>query len=264
MNFLFLSKLLPLLIYPLGLACICLLWSLYLCFRRSKLIFMPILLALILLITAGNSRISNQLLKSLEWQNLPPSELPQAEAIVVLGGATRTVSPPRIMPDLSDRGDRILYAAKLYKEGKAPLIILSGGRIQWLGGGNSEARDMAEILQLMDIPPEAIILEPNSLNTRENAVNTQKILKARKIDKILLVTSAFHMPRSLLIFQRLGMKPIPAPTDFTIARQELEEPTYSIESKILSSIPDSSHLDDTTTAIKEYIGIFIYRLRGWI
>ncbi len=264
MNFLFLSKLLPLLIYPVGLACIFLLWSLYLCFRRSRWIFMPIKLAFILLMTAGNTRVSNELLKSLEWQNLSVGELPQAEAIVVLGGATRSISPPRTMPDLSDRGDRILYAAKLFKEGKAPLIILSGGRIEWLGGGASEAQDMAKILSSMDIPPEAIVLESNSFNTRENAVNTQKILQARGIKRILLVTSAFHMPRSLLIFQRLGMKPIPAPTDFMVSRQELAESNYSRESRILSLIPDSTHLDKTTTAIKEYIGIFIYRLRGWI
>jgi uncharacterized SAM-binding protein YcdF (DUF218 family) len=264
MSFLFLSKLLPLLIYPVGLACICLFWSLYLCFKRSRWTFMPILLALILLITAGNTRVSNQLLKSLEWQNLPVGELPQAEAIVILGGATRSASPPRSLPDMSDRGDRLLYGVKLYKDGKAPLIILSGGRIQWFGGGASEAQDMAQILELMGISQEAIVLEPNSLNTYENAINTQKILQNKGIKRFLLVTSAFHMPRSLLIFQRLGMKPIPAPTDFLISRQELEETSYSSESKILSLIPDSTHIDDTTTAIKEYIGMFIYRLRGWI
>ncbi len=264
MNFLFLSKLLPLFIYPLGLTCILLLVSLFLSFRRSRLTYLPILLSLILLTTAGNPRVANYLLQSLEWQYLPPPEMPTADAIVVLGGATKSVASPRVLPDLNQHGDRLIYAAKLYQEGKAPLIILSGGRIEWFGAENSEAQDMAEILQLMGIPPEAIIEEGNSVNTYENAINTQIILKENKINSILLVTSAFHMPRSLLIFQRLGINPIPAPTDFFVSEQEVAAVNYSTESKILSFLPEANSLAHTTLVIKEYLGTLIYRLRGWL
>ncbi len=264
MSFLFLSKLLPLFIYPLGLSCILLLVSLLLSYRRSRWAFVPLLLALIILFVAGNVRVSNRLVKSLEWQYLPITKMPQAEAIVVLGGATRNVSFPRVIPDMSERGDRLLYGAKLYKDGLAPLIILSGGRIQWRGGGDSEAKDMATILELMGIPKQAMVLEPKSLNTYQNAAYTQKILQKKGINKILLVTSAMHMPRSLAIFKKQGINAIPAPTDFLISKQELSEPNYSIESQLLSLIPDTGSLDFTTQAIKEYIGTFIYRLRGWL
>ena len=127
MNFLFLSKLLPLFVYPLGLVCILLVIALFLSFKRSKSNFVPILLALVILLTTGNTRVSNSLLKSLEWQYLPEQELPTADAIVVLGGSTNSVAYPRILPDLNEHGDRVIYAAKLYKDGKAPLILLSGG-----------------------------------------------------------------------------------------------------------------------------------------
>ncbi len=264
MSFLFLSKLLPLFIYPLGLSCILLLVALLLSYQRSRWAFIPVLLALIILSIAGNVRVSDRLVKSLEWQYLPVTKMPQAEAIVVLGGATRNVSFPRVIPDLSDRGDRLLYGAKLYKDGLAPLIILSGGRIQWYGGGDSEAKDMAEILELMGIPRSASVLEPKSLNTYQNAAYTKEILQEKGINKILLVTSAMHMPRALAIFKKQGINAIPAPTDFLVSKQELSEPNYNIESQLLSLIPDTGNLDRTTQAIKEYIGTFIYRLRGWL
>lgn len=264
MNFLFLSKLLPLLIYPLGLSCILLFLALFLCLRRSRLSFIPVLLALVILFVAGNSRVSSYLVKSLEWQYVPSINLPNADAIVVLGGSTRNIDPPRILPDLNERGDRLLYAAKLYQDGKAPLIILSGGRIAWRGGGEAEAKDMATILELMGIPRQAMVFEPNSLNTYQNAVNTKEILQEKGIREILLVTSAMHMPRSLAIFQKQGIKAIPAPTDFIISDRNFTELTYSKESTIISLIPDSGNLENTTLAIKEYLGTAIYRLRGWL
>ncbi len=264
MNFLFLSKLLPLFVYPLGLTCILLLIALFLGFKRYKFTLIPIILALVLLLTTGNSRVSNYLLKSLEWQYLPNQELPTADAIVVLGGSTNSIAYPRVLPDLNEHGDRVIYAAKLYKQGKAPLIVLSGGRINWYGNEESEAQDMKQLLELMGIPSEMIIQEGKSVNTHENAIFTQKILKEQGIKKILLVTSAFHTPRALKIFQHLGIDAIPAPTDYYISEQELQEVNYSVESKILSFIPNTKSLDKTTMVIKEYIGTFVYWLRGWL
>ncbi len=264
MNFLFLSKLLPLFVYPLGLVCILLLISLFLCFKRSKFTFIPILLALVVLLTMGNTRFANYLLKSLEWQYLPSQELPTADAIVVLGGATNSVAYPRVLPDLNEHGDRIIYAAKLYKQGKAPLIVLSGGRINWFGNEESEAKDMTKLLKLMGIPSEAIIQEGKSVNTHENAIFTQKILEEQGIKKILLVTSAFHTPRALKIFQHLGIDAIPAPTDFYVSQQELQEVDYSLESTILNFFPNTQSLDRTTIVFKEYIGTIVYWLRGWL
>jgi uncharacterized SAM-binding protein YcdF (DUF218 family) len=263
MNFLFLSKLIPLFIYPLGLSCILLLIALGLCIKRSRWTFVPVLLALIILLTASNVRVSNYLVKSLEWQHLPPTEIPNADAIVILGGSTKNASPPRIMPDLNEHGDRLLYAAKLYQEGKAPLIIAAGGRIDWYRGAASEATDMAIILQTMGVPTEAIIEEPNSLNTYQNAVNVKEILLRNELNRILLVTSAMHMPRSLRIFQRQGIDAIAAPTDFLVSQQELQQDN-SLESEILSFFPDTDSLNNTTKAIKEYIGTFVYRFRGWL
>ena len=258
--FLFLSKLLPIFVYPLGLACVLLVFALGLSWKRSAWVPVPIALALLVLLVGSNDSINDALVRSLEWQYLP-SDIPSAEAIVVLGGGIKSASAPRPMVDVSEQGDRVLYAAKLYQDQKAPLIITAGGRIPWLGSDKPESADMATLLEMMGVPRQAIIEEPDSLNTHENAVNVRKILEARGIERVLLVTSALHMPRSLLIFKRQGIEAIPAPTDFLITEGNQADSPQEI---LLDFLPDAGRLDSTTKALKEYIGTVIYRLRGWI
>ncbi|MGI0487555.1 YdcF family protein [Pantanalinema rosaneae CENA516] len=264
--FLFLSKLLPLFLYPLGLACVLmvvalgmLLWKL-----PRRLAAIPILLALTVLLVSSNGWVSNGIVRSLEFQHLPSGELPKADAIVVLGGATKPASPPRPWVDLSEEGDRVIYGAKLYREGKAPRLILAGGRIDWWGDQPSESADMAAIVELMGVPKSAILQEPDSLTTYENAVNVKKILDAQGIRQILLVTSAMHMPRSLLIFQKQGIDAIPAPVDFLTTDRDLQAMQSSPQSVLLTLMPEADRLKETTRALKEYLGTVIYRLRGWL
>lgn len=262
--FLYLSKLLPLFLYPLGLACVLMVVALVTLWKRPRWAAGAITLALIVLLVGSNGWVSRSLVQSLEWQNIPPAELPKAEAIVVLGGATKPALPPRPSVDLSEEGDRVLYAAQLYQQKKAPLVILSGGRINWRGSGPSESADMAEILSQVGVPASAIIQDPDSLNTYQNAVNVRKILDSRGIRQVLLVTSAMHMPRSLLIFKRQRIDAIPAPTDFLVTSNELQELQSSPQSKLLNLLPDTDRLYQFTRALKEYIGILVYRLRGWL
>ena len=126
--FLFLSKLLPLFIYPLGLSCILLVVALIMLWKKSRFAAIPIASALVILLVTSNNWVALSLLRSLEWQNTP-THIPQAEAIVILGGATKSHFFPRPGVDLSEEGDRLLYGAELYKQGLAPVIIVSGGRI---------------------------------------------------------------------------------------------------------------------------------------
>jgi uncharacterized SAM-binding protein YcdF (DUF218 family) len=262
--FLYLSKLLPLFFYPLGLACVLMVVALVTLWKRPRWAAGAIALALIILLVGSNGWVSRFLVRSLEWQNLPHAELPNAEVIVVLGGATKPAIPPRPAVDLSEEGDRVFYGAQLYQQKKAPLVIVSGGRIHWRDSGPSESADMATILSQMGVPASAIIQDPDSLNTYENAVNVRKILEARGIRQVLLVTSAMHMPRSLLIFKRQGIAAIPAPTDFLVTENELQELQSSPQATLLNMLPDSDRLQQLTRALKEYIGLVVYRFRGWL
>lgn len=260
---LFLSKLLPLFLYPLGFACILLVLALFSVWKRPRWTAGYIALALLALLLGGNGSVAQQLTYSLERQYVPAA-LPNAEAIVVLGGAVRSQFPPRPWIDVTESGDRPIYAAQLYKQGKAPLVILSGGRIDWQGGGPPESADMAQLVEALGVPASAILQDPTSLNTRENAVNVKKILDQRGIKQVLLVTSATHMPRSMQIFQKLGMNVTAAPTDFLVTEPEIKLAQNTTEGRLLGLIPASENLYRSTRALKEYVGSFIYRLRGWI
>lgn len=123
---------------------------------------------------------------------------------------------------------------------------------------------MATILTSIGVPSEVIIQEPDSLNTYQNAVNVRKILAARQIKNVLLITSAMHIPRALKIFHRQGIDVIPTPTDFLVSQDDLQELISTPKSAILKLLPDIDNLNQFTVALKEYLGIFIYWLRGWI
>lgn len=262
--FLFLSKLLPLFIYPLGITCLLLIGALITVWKRPRWSALCIGLALLTLLISGNGWVANQLVYSLERQHVPIGQVPNADAIVVLGGGIRSQMAPRPWIDVTEAGDRPIHGAQLYRQGKAPLVILSGGRIEWQGGGPPESADMAKLVEALGVPTAAILQDPTSLNTYENAINVKQILTERNINRVLLVTSAAHMPRSLQIFKKQGIDAIPAPTDFLVSRQELEEPQSTPQGRILSALPDADNLQRLTRTLKEYIGIVIYRLRGWL
>ena len=248
----------------MGATCLLLIIAFGLWWIKSKLTPAFIGAALIILFLSGNSWVSNWLAQSLEWQNIPKTELPTADVIVVLGGGIRSQAYPRPDVDFSEAGDRVWYGASLYRAGKAPKIIVSGGRIIWKGGGKPESEDLTKLLVRMGVPAGDIIPEADSMNTRDNAVYVQKILKANNFKTILLVTSAMHMPRSMAIFKHLGIKAIAAPTDYRVSQLELDQPNLQTESVILSLMPDEEHLSVTTSAIREYIGMWVYKVKDWI
>ena len=262
--FLFLSKLIPIFFYPIGLICLLLIVALGLLWKKSKRTPAVISTALLILLLSGNSWTSNSLVRSLEWQNIPQGELPTADAIVVLGGGIRSQAYPRPDVDFSDAGDRVWYGAELYRAGKAPKIIVSGGRIDWQGNSTPEADDLSKLLIKMGVPKTDIISERKSLNTRDNAVYTKEILQQYNFQKILLVTSAMHMPRSLAIFKKLDINAIAAPTDYRISQLEIDQPNTQIESAILALLPNEESLSLTTGALREYLGILVYKLKGWL
>jgi uncharacterized SAM-binding protein YcdF (DUF218 family) len=261
----FLSKLLPLFVYPLGLSSLLMGLGLFWLWKHPTRATWAISAALFVLFFASNSMVSHKLVSTLEWRYFPPEPVPTADAIVVLGGATEPALAPRPWVEVREQGDRILYGARLYNQGKAPKLILSGGRVTWRGGGGpSEADDMKEFALAMNVPESAILLEGSSLNTRENAVNVQKILQANSLKSVLLVTSAIHMPRSVAIFKKLGIDIIPAPTDYLVSTEIYEQVNTTWQGRILSLFPDSEALDQFTRSLKEYVGFTIYRLRGWV
>jgi uncharacterized SAM-binding protein YcdF (DUF218 family) len=261
--FIFLSKFLPLFVYPLGLACVLIVAAL-IAARRLRLQRAILILALLVLFPGGNRWVAMSLTRSLEWRYLPPEQIPQAEVIVLLSGGTLAADYPRPIVELNSAGDRILYAGELYRQGKAKYILLTGGTIDWLGEPGSPTEEMATILEMLGVPREVMWFEPDSRNTYENAINSGRILKDKGITRILLVTSAWHMPRAVRLFEAQGLEVIPMPTDFTVTQKGWQELTRGDwKAQLINLIPTIDNLSLTTRNLKEYFGILVYDIRGW-
>lgn len=263
--FVILSKTLPLLIYPLGLVWLILSGILWLR-RKPALQRTGLWLAAGILWLSANGWTADLLRHGLEWQYLPASPVPQAQAIVVLGGGTAALQFPRPTIEINSAGDRVLYAAYLYRQGKAPYILVSGGQtLKRPGLQSTPAEDMAELLSSLGVPEHALWLEPTSRNTYENALYCRRILESKGIHRILLVTSALHMPRSIALFRKQGLEVIAAPTDFTVTQYDWEAfLAPDLLTQVLHLWPSADNLASTTTSLKEYLGFFIYYLRGWL
>ncbi|PKO04490.1 MAG: hypothetical protein CVU41_16680 [Chloroflexi bacterium HGW-Chloroflexi-3] len=266
--FVFLSKFLPLWFYPLGLVWLLLIAYLFLTRkhsggRKSRWI---IILVVVIIFVGGNRWVPAILARSLEWRYLPSENLPKDSMVVLLGGGTESQQYPRQMTETNGAGDRVLYAARLYQSGIAGQILLSGGNIEWSGSRTTTpAQDMADILLMIGVPQEALILQDQSRNTAEDAFYSAEILREMGVDEIILVTSASHMLRSVALFEKQGFKVIPAPADYSITQdnwQSLWHPTFA--EVLVGLVPNASHLSDITIVMKEYIGIVIYRLQGWL
>jgi uncharacterized SAM-binding protein YcdF (DUF218 family) len=260
--FIFLTKFLPLIVYPLGLI-FSLLFAAFFVYRRPRWLRLFLILSIFILWMSSNRWTALSLTRSLEWRYLPPNPLPQAEAIVILGGGTDPVEYPRSTVEANGAVDRVLYGAHLYQQGASSHILVTGGRIDWMGTGSSPAEEMSVLLQKLGIPKEAIWLESESRNTYENALYSRRFLKEKKISRIILVTSALHMPRSVGLFESQGFEVIPAPTDFSVTFEDWERlKEASPQVQLLNLFPSADNLSSVTTSLKEYLGMLFYQLQG--
>ena len=109
---------------------------------------------------------------------------------------------------------------------------------------------MRTFVEDLGVPASAILLEDKSRNTREDAQFTKELLAEHGFSKILLVTSAMHMPRALALFQAQGITVIPAVTDFDAIPPRSEWQRW---------LPDIEALDRSSRALKEYLGMALHR-----
>jgi uncharacterized SAM-binding protein YcdF (DUF218 family) len=183
----------------------------------------------------------------------PVESLPVVDAVVVLGGAMEAAAPPeRPYPNLGAAADRVWHAARLYRAGKAPVILVSGGNLPWSDIDRPEAEVIAELLQELGVPASAILRESASRTTRDNRDFSLPLLRAHGIQRILLVTSALHMPRALALFQSSDLVVIPAPADVEVVHRR--DPAHP-----LRWLPDAQALADSSRAFKELLGAWVDR-----
>ena len=249
------SKLLPQLIYPVNLVLWLILIAFFLLLFRRQLAAGVSLFCALLIVFIGSSPLAERLYQShqAKFPPIPIQESPPADAIVLLSGEEAVPLPPRTESQIG--GNRLLHTFRLYKAGKAPLIVISGGIAFSQGDLLPEAAYIAKILMEWGIPKESIVFEGKSRNTRENAREVSEILRRLDIHTVLLVTSALHMPRALLTFRSAGVNAIPSASSIA---------SSPIQPDILDWFPSFVGLGKIKSVLHENLGILVYRLRGWI
>ena len=251
---------LPLFFNPLAIAILLLVGGYLIRNRGSRMFQFAYWAGVLLLVVPGCPAVEERLTRSLEEQypDAGAESYPAAQAIVVLGGTIHIPSGTHHSSGIIGPSDRLLKALRLYHAGKAPLVIVSGGNnpLSEEAREQPEAQTMRSLLEEWGIPEAAIQVESGSINTRENAVFSHRLLAERGIVRIILVTSAFHMPRAAATFRKVGFEVTAAPADFQTG--------WNGSTSIFDWIPDASALVGSSKAIHEWLGLWVYRLSGWV
>lgn len=214
-------------------------------------------LSLGLLILFSNEYLANRVMGWWEYQPVPFAELEDYDVAIVFSGVTRGSKTPRDRVYFREGADRITHTLQLYNEGKVKHIIVSGG-LGFEQVENSAAADrLKSFLTMAGVPDSVITVEPEAVNTYENAVNTAEILNRDFVNqKYLLVTSAFHMKRSELCLKKQGIEFDTFPAGYLTDR-----PTFNFEDVV---IPRATAIEKWEKLFKEWVGLATYKAMGYL
>jgi uncharacterized SAM-binding protein YcdF (DUF218 family) len=196
------------------------------------------------------------LLNPLE-ERFPRPPLSEAvHGIVVLGGGFEgAINLARGGYELNSGGDRFVEAAILARRFPQSRVIVTGGTGTLVMAGEADADTAPRLLTALGVEPARMVMENRSRNTYENAVFTKEMVAPGPGETWLLVTSAFHMPRSMALFRKAGFPVLPWPVDYRTSGRE--------GFGIFRDNPNDS-LQNTTLALREWIGLVAYRISGRI
>jgi uncharacterized SAM-binding protein YcdF (DUF218 family) len=246
-----LSKALPLIILPLGLVVTCLVLAVTL--RRWWLVR----LALVTLL-APSLPITADLLNTVaegDLERIPASSMPIADAVVVLSSG-RSVAPG--IEGISEWGDadRFFGGLALLDAGRAPYLVFTGGANPLAAEAPLEGDVLSAFAQRIGISPDAIRTTGPVTNTLEEAQAVAALMRGSPgvgaPPHVLLVTSAFHMPRASAVFERQGLRVTVFPVDF-------DRPA-SLRTDVLRFLPDAGALATSHRVLRELLGRVYYRV----
>lgn len=197
------------------------------------------------------SLVADSLLGSLERRYEPPTNIAGHDVVIMLGGGATNGTP-----DIDGQGNlggnaanRLLTAARLAKQLNVPLIVAGG---QVYSDSGREAVVAKRILLGLGFADSQVIIEDQSLNTKQNAENVNKIMQERGYHKPLLITSAFHMERSILNFKKAGVAVTAYPADYMVS---IKRDFY-----FNKLAPSAAALEGNAIFFREWLGIWAARL----
>ena len=256
--FFYLSKIFWFFIQPLNFSIFLLFLALLafvLAWRRTA--FLATLTAFLILGAGAWTTAGALMLHPLEDRFSRPQNLPdQIAGIIVLGGGFEGgINLVRGGYGLNASGDRFVETAVLARRFPEAKVVVTGGTGALLLDGEGDAATAPRLLTALGVPPERLLLENESRNTHENAVFTKRLVNAQPGETWLLVTSAFHMPRSMGLFRRAGFDVVPWPADYRTSGRE--------KIGIAEDNPYDS-LSNLNVGLREWIGLLAYWWTGKI
>jgi len=218
--------------------------------NNNKLIYLSIAV-LYIISTPLISTLFFKLVEGSEYR-IPANATDSAAAIVVLSGTLEINEVGDSTYVEWGDPDRFFGGIELFKAGKAQMLIFTGGKMPWDKVSKTEGKVLKEYAILNGIPPEKILVTIDVENTANEAVAVKELISPNK--RIILVTSAYHMFRAQLLFEKQGFKVISYKVDYKAAG----------DSKItfMSFMPNAGSLELTETGIREIIGRIFYIIKG--
>jgi uncharacterized SAM-binding protein YcdF (DUF218 family) len=250
MDFIFLKTVQRLVLPPASILLLMLVGSLLVLFRRN-LGRLFIAAGFLLLYGLSISPVSSALIAPLERGYRPVNvKLVKADVIVVLGGGSIDLSWLGLKPEPGEGStQRLVAAVILYRALHIP-VLLTGGSGDLAQPQLSDADAMARTAMDLGVPEKDIVIENKSRNTLESARAVKEMLKGKRI---ILVTSAYHMKRSVALFKKRGLEAIPAPAGYRAERRT---------AAFISYIPNAASLSTSAVALSEYFSFTWYSMKG--
>lgn len=201
----------------------------------------------------GAFPLGNLLLAPLEQRHAIPAAIETPSGIILLGGGEEARrAHDASLPQFNEAGDRVLYALALAQRFPETPILFTGGSASLIDQESSGGHAMSAFFALAGISEDRVLIEFEARNTAENARNLAELVADPASGPWLLVTSAFHMPRSVETFCGAGWRNIvPYPVDVR-AREPIWVPEWDL----------AGHMRDINIALKEWLGLLVYRRTG--
>ena len=254
--FFFLSKTLGFLIMPLGIVIVFFVLSIFVKIQPWRKRFYWT--GFILLLFFSNDYISNTIMRAWEVDTKAFKEMTPHDVGIVLTGTTQSFIQPDDRVYFQKGADRVTHTVQLYKLGLIKKILISGGTGRIFKADEPEADKYKKVMVMVGVKEEDIIVENKTRNTYESAVAVKKILDSLhyKKEDCVLITSAFHMRRSMACYEKAGLPMESFTTDF-----------YGLPDKpffFTFFIPNSQGFVLWEKLFKEWIGLVAYKVAGYI
>lgn len=246
---LFLNKLLPVFALPLGWVFILLAIGLI---RKSR---WPVVVAMIVLYVCSTHLVAGLLLRALE-SGYPPTALDQvekADAVVVLSGMFTSAPAPGCqgcLPNLNESNERLEGGIQLWQRHRAPYLVFTGGHIPWERQPEVEGALAKRVAEARGVSGDHILITTEVGNTADESHAVAALMRQRAWGKIILVTSAGHMPRAARLFRKAGVDFVPFAVDHQTDPYGRLTP--------LDFLPMASALRTTEQVLRELYGIAFY------